>query len=168
MTDYSLESRPTTDGELREQLVKIFAHISDELVAHDAVPRSAYHLDLDTAAVNQIMRLIKQNTPSKESVLPKSSSQSEPDSSIPDDDSLQSQPQQPDSTHTIIKDLLWKNISAEKAEALLAQREQTARINELTRLDNAYDEVTPERFHEYYIERVKSLAARRQDSEGEL
>jgi hypothetical protein len=76
--------------------------------------------------------------------------------------------EQPDSTHTIIKDLLWQNISAEKAEALLAQREQTARINELTRLDNAYDEVTPERFHEYYIERVKSLAARRQDSEGGL
>ncbi len=32
-----------------------------------------------------------------------------------------------------------------------------ARINELTELDNAYDEVTPENFHEYYLKRLEAL-----------
>jgi hypothetical protein len=42
-------------------------------------------------------------------------------------------------------------------DAECAERERIARINELTMLDNAYDEVTPDRFHEYYLNRVSAL-----------
>ena len=41
---------------------------------------------------------------------------------------------------------------------LLEQEDYISRINELTRLDNTYDEVTPDNFHEYYTARVKELS----------
>jgi hypothetical protein len=83
-------------------------------------------------------------------------------------------PQQPDNTHTIIKDLLWQNISAEKAEALLAQREQAARLeadnNARNVLHGILSEDVDSDLDHSDIEAifVKRLASQQQDSEGGL
>lgn len=43
--------------------------------------------------------------------------------------------------------------------AHLQEREAELRVNELTLLDNSADEITPEHFHEYYIQRMAELLA---------
>jgi hypothetical protein len=45
----------------------------------------------------------------------------------------------------------------ERTARRLKRIETEARINELTRLDNAFDEVTPQNFHEYYLKRILEL-----------
>lgn len=47
----------------------------------------------------------------------------------------------------------------EGATQVLTRLLAEARINELTLLDNAFDEVTPDNFHQYYINRIKELEA---------
>lgn len=46
-----------------------------------------------------------------------------------------------------------------EARTALQELIRGERIAELTDLDNAYDEITPERFHQYYTDQIKSLSS---------
>jgi hypothetical protein len=51
---------------------------------------------------------------------------------------------------------------------LIYSEQRIARISELTVLDNAFDEVTPEAFHQYYIDRLHKLKAERVSVEHDM
>lgn len=51
---------------------------------------------------------------------------------------------------------VWDRLVPE-LEAAINQLIGEERINELTRLDNAHDEITADNFHKYYINRIKQL-----------
>ena len=43
---------------------------------------------------------------------------------------------------------------------LVNDTDHVARINELTSLDNAYDELDADKFHEYYLKRIAELTTK--------
>ena len=54
---------------------------------------------------------------------------------------------------------------ANYVQRLLIEAENRGGVRELTRLDNEFDEVTPDRFHQYYLDRIKQLT-NKQEGKG--
>jgi hypothetical protein len=88
MTNDPLESRPTADGELREQIKQLSVYKAATNFHEQYRPDKSNLTRFQANWIEGVLNLIKQNTPSKEGAarrnwLVKS------DSSIPDDDSLE-------------------------------------------------------------------------------
>lgn len=58
-----------TQAEIRRELVDIFVNVADELVQHNAAPRSEYHKDLDTEAVNRIRQMFEEQEKGYQEIL---------------------------------------------------------------------------------------------------
>jgi hypothetical protein len=176
-----------TDGELREQIKQLAVYKAATNFHEQYRPDKSNLARFQANWIDGVLRLIKQNSPQGGVVLASqnNSFDSNHDSSIPDDDSLQSQPQQPESDEyqqiqRIYLD--WHNGKRPMSgfirdiQHLQYQRDQAARLKYAVDLkafiDKQFAGSTDMNMVKSYVDAsiktLKRVAPERQDSEGGL